>query len=230
LLRPRARGESVGRLFYGAGTAINVTREEAEMANAANEFQANRSGTAVLQLKLSLRGVSKPPVWRRLLVPADMRLSQLHDVIQTAMGWTDTHLHAFTTAYGDYGPPDSELDHRDERKARLKDFLAEPGDRMRYAYDFGDFWEHDIVLEKTLSDPDCRLPACVAGKGACPPEDCGGVWGYADLRDTLANRGSEEHDAMLEWLGLNSADDFDPAAFDVDETNEILSMECVSRR
>ena len=201
------------------------------MANAANECRANRAGSAVLQLKLSLRGVSKPSVWRRLLVRPDTRLSQVHDVIQAAMGWTDTHLHAFSTAYGDYGPPDPELDHRDERKARLADFLAEPGDRIRYAYDFGDFWEHDIVLEKMLEpDPDVRLPACVAGKGACPPEDCGGVWGYADLRDALANPASEEHDAMLEWLGLDSDEDFDPAAFDVEETNEILGMATASRR
>ena len=201
------------------------------MAKAATESEANRVGTAVLQFKLSLCGVSKPPVWRRLLVPADIRLSQVHDVIQAAMGWTDTHLHAFSTAYGDYGPPDPGLDHRDERKARLADFLAEPGDRIRYAYDFGDFWEHDIVLEKSLeSEPDARLPACVAGKGACPPEDCGGVWGYADLRDTLANPASGEHDAMLEWLGLDSADDFDPATFDVDEANEILGMVTAARR
>ncbi|MGZ6565194.1 MAG: plasmid pRiA4b ORF-3 family protein [Solirubrobacteraceae bacterium] len=201
------------------------------MARVASEFQASRAGTAVLQLKLSLRGVSKPPVWRRLLVPSDMRLGQLHNVIQTAMGWTDTHLHAFSTPYGDYGPPDPELDHRDERTARLADFLLQPGDRIRYAYDFGDFWEHDIVLEKTLErDPDAQLPVCVAGKGGCPPEDCGGVWGYADLRATLADPASEEHSAMLEWLGLDSADEFDPAAFDMDETNDVLGMTSASRR
>jgi hypothetical protein len=159
-----------------------------------------------------------------------MRLSQVHDVIQATMGWTDTHLHAFSTAYGDYGPPDPELDHRDERKARLTDFLAEPGDRIRYAYDFGDFLEHDIVLEKKLEpDPGVRLPACVAGKGACPPEDCGGVWRYADLRDTLANPASEEHDAMLEWLALDSAEGR-PSRVRVDETNEILGMASASRR
>lgn len=201
------------------------------MAKVANELQSNRAGTAALQLKLSLRGVSKPPVWRRLLVPADMRLSQLHRVIQTAMGWTDTHLHAFSTASGDYGPPDPELDHRDERKARLSDFLAQPGDRIRYTYDFGDFWEHDIVVEKALaSDLGARLAVCLAGNGACPPEDCGGSWGYADLRDTLADPASEEHYAMLEWLGLDSADEFDPAAFDVEETNEVFGMVPASRR
>lgn len=195
------------------------------MANVASELQSNGAGTAVLQLKLSLRGVSKPSVWRRLLVPAEMRLSQLHRVIQTAMGWTDTHLHAFSTPDGDYGPPDPELDHRDERTARLSDFLTQPGSRIRYTYDFGDFWEHDIVLEKALApDLGTWLPVCLAGKGACPPEDCGGAWGYADLRDTLSDPASEEHDAMLEWLGLNSADEFDPAAFDVEETNEVFGM------
>ncbi len=120
---------------------------------------------------------------------------------------------------------------RKESAARpvLTDFLAEPGDRIRYAYDFGDFLEHDIVLEKMLEpDPGVRLPACVAGKGACPPEDCGGVWGYADLRDTLANPASEEHDAMLEWLGLDGADDFDPAAFALTRPNEILGMATAS--
>lgn len=141
------------------------------MANVASELQSNGAGTAVLQLKLSLRGVSKPSVWRRLLVPAEMRLSQLHRVIQTAMGWTDTHLHAFSTPDGDYGPPDPELDHRDERTARLSDFLTQPGSRIRYTYDFGDFWEHDIVLEKALApDLGTWLPVCLAGKGACPPE------------------------------------------------------------
>ncbi len=201
------------------------------MSKAANELHSNRGGAQVLQLKLSLRGVSKPPVWRRLLVPADMRLSRLHHVIQTAMGWTDTHLHAFSTPYGDYGPPDPELDHHDERKARLGDFLPQPGSRIRYTYDFGDFWEHDIVLEKALPpDPGTRLPVCLAGKGACPPEDCGGAWGYADLRDTLADPASEQHDAMLEWLGLDSSDEFDPAAFDPEETNEVLVRVPASRR
>lgn len=143
----------------------------------AQRASANGS-TSAMQLKLSLRGVSKPPVWRRLLVPADIRLDRLHDVIQTAMGWTDTHLHVFSTAAGDYGIPDPELGFRNERSARLAQFLNRPGDRIRYAYDFGDGWEHEIDLEKRLGhDTGERIPTCLAGKGGCPPEDCGGDGG-----------------------------------------------------
>ena len=196
----------------------------------ARRATANESGS-VLQLKLSLRGVSKPPVWRRLLVPADLRLDRLHDVIQTAMGWTDTHLHVFSTALGDYGVPDPELGFKNERNARLGQLLKQRGDRIRYAYDFGDGWEHDVVLEQRLDpDPEVPIPACLAGKGACPPEDCGGPWGYADLKQTLAEPDHEDHDAMVDWLGLDSADEFDPAACDVDEINEVLGLTLAAKR
>ncbi|MEO8967567.1 MAG: plasmid pRiA4b ORF-3 family protein, partial [Solirubrobacteraceae bacterium] len=102
------------------------------MAVEANRTRANSSGRA-LQLKVSLRGVSKPPVWRRLLVPADTRLDRLHGVVQTAMGWTDTHLQVFSTAVGDFGILDPELGFRDERTVRLSQFFKQPGDRIRYA-------------------------------------------------------------------------------------------------
>lgn len=184
-----------------------------------------------MQLKLSLRGVSKPPVWRRLLVPAEMRLDRLHDVIQTAMGWTDTHLHVFTTAAGDYGIPDPELGFRNERSARVAQFLTQPGDRIRYAYDFGDGWEHDIVLEEWLGrDPGKRIPTCLAGNGASPPEDCGGPWGYASLKEALADPRHEDHENMLDWLGLDSAEEFDPVACDVVEINDVLGVRIAARR
>lgn len=177
----------------------------------------------ILQLKISLVGVSKPPVWRRVLVPATMRLDRLHDVIQAAMGWTDTHLHAFEAGGVDYGPPDPELDHVDERRTAIGDVLREPRDRMRYVYDFGDYWQHDVVVEKVLeTERGARYPICVTGKGRRPPEDCGGVLGYADLRETLADPANEEHADMLDWLGLESAEDFDPTTFDVDEVNAAL--------
>ncbi|MGB0094521.1 MAG: plasmid pRiA4b ORF-3 family protein [Solirubrobacteraceae bacterium] len=113
----------------------------------------------MLQLKPSLHGVSKPPVWRRLLVPADIRLDRLHDVIQTAMGWTDTHLHVFSTAVGDYRVPDPVLGFKNERNAWLGQLLKPRGERIRYAYDFGDGWEHDVVLEQRLDlDPECTSP------------------------------------------------------------------------
>ena len=98
----------------------------------AAEIGRETANGSAMQLKLSLRGVSKPPVWRRLLVPADIRLDRLHDVIQTSMGWTDTHLHVFSTPAGDYGVPDPEIGVRNERDARLGQVLKAPGDHIQY--------------------------------------------------------------------------------------------------
>ncbi len=100
---------------------------------------------------------------------------------------------------------------------------SEKGERIRYTYDFGDDWEHEIVVEKVLvAEPGVRYPVCVAGKGACPPEDCGGVWGYERLREVLADPADEEHGEMLEWLGLQAVAEFDPARFGVEEVNRVL--------
>jgi len=168
--------------------------------------------------------VTKPPVWRRIAVPAGLTLDLLHEVIQEVMGWEDGHMHVFSTPSRDYGMPDSELGYADERKVTLGQVLARPGASMRYTYDFGDDWEHDIVLEKILSPDTATGLSCLAGKGACPPEDCGGAWGYASLKEALADPGHEEHKDLLDWLGLDSAADFDPARFRLDEVNARLSQ------
>jgi Plasmid pRiA4b ORF-3-like protein len=181
-------------------------------------------GDPVFQVKITLDGVADPPVWRRLLVPADIRLDRLHQVIQVAMGWEDYHLHVFSDGRTQYGIPDPELGFRDERKATLRDLAGGEGGRVRYTYDFGDDWKHDVVVEKLLAaEPGMGYPVCVAGAGACPPEDCGGVWGYAHLREILADPADEEHDDMLAWLGLGKAADFDPDRFDVDMANRALT-------
>jgi len=180
-------------------------------------------GDAILQLKISLLGISDPPVWRRLQVPAAIKLDRLHDLVQAAIGWEDCHMHAFSAGGVDYGLPDPELGFRDERRTPLRRLLASPGDRARYTYDFGDDWEHEIRVEKVLSaETGTRYPVCVGGRGRRPPEDCGGAWGYAELRATLADPGHEEHDRMLDWLGLESAAQFDAKEFDVDEVNAAL--------
>lgn len=114
------------------------------------------AGEPILQLKVSLVGASQPPVWRRLVVPATMRLDRLHDVIQAAMGWEDYHLHAFSAGGVDYGPPDPELGHIDERKTRIRDVIGQPKDRMRYIYDFGDHWQHDALGERTAPRRPCN--------------------------------------------------------------------------
>jgi len=178
----------------------------------------------IYQLKITLRDVTHPPVWRRIAVPAGLTLDLLHDVIQEAMGWEDDHMHVFSTPRREYGIPDSDLGHTDERKVTLAEVLTRPGAKMRYTYDFGDDWEHDIVLEKLLPpDPAAEL-SCLAGKGACPPEDCGGAWGYASLKETLADPDHEEHEDLLDWLGLDRAADFDPAQFRLDDVNARLSQ------
>ncbi|HEX5401397.1 MAG TPA: plasmid pRiA4b ORF-3 family protein [Pseudonocardiaceae bacterium] len=175
------------------------------------------------QIKVALRGVTKPPVWRRLEVPADLDLGQLHEVIQVAMGWQDCHLHVFSDGDTEYGLPDPELGHNDERAVHLSQLLAGVRDRLLYTYDFGDDWEHDITLEKILPiDAGAPDVICTGGKGACPPEDCGGVWGYQDLKATLADPNAEEHESMLEWLGLDSPGDFDPHAFSAEDANRRL--------
>jgi hypothetical protein len=182
----------------------------------------------VYQIKVTLRD-SKPPIWRRLLVPGEVRLSQLHKILQVAMGWQNSHLHQFVAGErrGDetfYGVPDpdfNDLEVKDERRVRLRDIAPEAGAKFFYEYDFGDGWEHVLLVEKILPpDPSVRYPVCVKGKRACPPEDCGGVWGYADLLEALADPKHEQHQELRDWIG----DDFDPEAFDLDSVNRQLQQ------
>ena len=174
----------------------------------------------VYQLKVTLRG-TKPPVWRRLLVPASMKLSKLHDVLQVAMGWTDSHMHMFRVGDLNYGvpSPDDWDEVLDERKATVGQALPRAKSKLVYEYDFGDSWEHEVLVEKVLdAEPGVAYPVCVAGKRACPPEDCGGVWGYAEFLEAIRDPEHPEHDGMLEWVG----GDFDPEDFDLDDVNAAL--------
>jgi hypothetical protein len=176
----------------------------------------------VYQLKVSLLG-AKPPIWRRLEVPADTSLAGLHDIVQTAFGWEDSHMHVFETAYGDFGVADRELGHRAEAPVTLAQVAPGAGDRLRYTYDFGDDWRHEITVEKVLDRQPGPYPRCTGGRRAAPPEDCGGIWGYAELVDVLADPDHSEHEDRLEWLGLDSAADFDPAHFAPAEITRALT-------
>lgn len=174
----------------------------------------------VYQLKVTLDGL-KPPVWRRLLVNAAMSLADLHDVIQAAMGWTDSHLHMFTVNGESYGVPhpDDFEDVLDESRITLERVAPSAKAKFRYDYDFGDSWQHSVVVEEVLEpDPAVSYPYCVKGVRNCPPEDCGGVWGYADLVAAIADPKNPEHADLLEWAG----GEFDPEAFDLDEVNALL--------
>jgi hypothetical protein len=176
----------------------------------------------IYQIKVGLRG-AKPPIWRRLLVPADVSLARLHDIIQVAFGWDGGHLHAFETPYGDFGHADPELGHRSEGPVTLEQVAPQAKDKIQYTYDFGDGWAHDIVVEKVLDrDSTLTYPRCTGGRRAAPPDDCGGIWGYQELIEIIADPRHPEHTERLAWLGLDDPRQFDPAAFDVDEVNELL--------
>jgi hypothetical protein len=179
----------------------------------------------IYQIKVTLRG-TKPPIWRRLLVPSSLTLAQLHDVLQTAMGWTGGHMHEFRAGDRRFGTPDPEdlgmgsSYVENERTIRLSKVLWRSSAKVIYTYDFGDNWEHAVVLEKILPLlPDLRYPTCIDGKLACPPEDCGGIPGYYNLIEAIADPGHERHEEISEWM----SDDFDPQAFSVDDVNRMLS-------
>jgi Plasmid pRiA4b ORF-3-like protein len=183
-----------------------------------------KSGPAapIYQVKVGLRG-AKPPIWRRLEVPADTSLADLHNIIQVAFGWENSHLHVFETAYGTFGVADRELGHRAEAPVTLEQVAPGTGDRLQYTYDFGDDWTHEIVVEKVLDRQPVAYPRCIGGRRAAPPEDCGGIWGYAELVELLGDPGHPEHGDRLEWLGLDSAADFQPAQFDPAEITRRLT-------
>lgn len=162
----------------------------------------------------------KPAVWRRIEVPGKLTLRRLHDLIQMAFDWTDSHLHGFNIDDVIYGPGDQDpfgfgTEELDERKYRLS-AVAGAGSRFTYTYDFGDDWIHAIKVEKVVPpEPGVQYPRCTAGKNAAPPEDCGGPWGYADMLRALKDPNHPERESLLEWTG----DDFDPKAFDIEELN-----------
>jgi hypothetical protein len=171
-------------------------------------------------LKVTLIG-TKPPIWRRVEVPADISLEQLHHIVQIAMGWTNSHLHLFERERVTYCPPDPDIDHPyvDERTTRLGDVLRKPKDRMKYEYDFGDGWLHHVVLERVTATASLVPARVVKAQGACPPEDVGGVHGFARFMEIMADPQHEAHADMLDWHGRT----FDPEAYDIADVNAQLS-------
>ena len=172
----------------------------------------------VYQFKITLKGI-KPPIWRRIQTK-DCTLDQLHEHIQTAMGWTNSHLHQFEIEGEPYGDPtlmeDDFEEMEDSTATKLGDIVPEGTRRFRfmYEYDFGDSWEHEILFEGCLAaEKGVRYPLCVEGQRACPPEDVGGVYGYAEYLEAMANPKHERHEEFREWGGR-----FDPEKFDAQAT------------
>ena len=185
------------------------------------------------RVRLDLHG-AKPPVWRRLELPGDLTLPRVHDVIQAAMGWTNSHLHRFRTGSDHRSPTfvtsfdvEEGEDGTLEDDVRLDQLVAEKGDELWYEYDFGHGWDHRLVVEGVLDEPPTTA-RCVIGRMACPPEDCGGIGGYEELAAWVR---SGYDDALLpgvfddaaharDWLPI----DWHPDQFDVEEVNAALAV------
>ena len=170
-----------------------------------------RAPQEAVRLKVTLKGL-KPPVWRRLVAEDTITLGELHMAVQAAMGWENSHLHLFLVEGAQVGDPRQLDEVEDEARLTVGELAARGVRSFGYVYDMGDDWEHAIAIEGSGPlEPGRAYPACTAGKGACPPEDSGGPWGFADLLAAVADPADERHAEVSEWLG-----EFDPAEFSVE--------------
>jgi hypothetical protein len=174
----------------------------------------------IYDLEVALIG-PKPRIWRRVRVTDDASLQTLHSILQATMGWMNSHLYQFEIAERHFSDPDPTVDDEmeDARRVRLRDLPLREGSRFSYVYDFGDWWEHDIVVEAIAPmAADERVPCCTAGSRACPPEDVGGIPGYEEFLAALRNPRHPEHAALSEWAPPG----FDPEAFDLAQIDRLL--------
>ncbi len=184
---------------------------------------APKTGAVIYQFKITLLDI-KPAIWRRIQVP-DCTLADLHEYIQAAFGWWNYHLHQFLIDGERYGPPapddmDFGLEMMDETDVPLGQLIPRSGRKSRwiYEYDFGDGWRHEVVFEGFPPvDPKAKFPICVEGARACPPEDCGGPWGYAEYLAAITDLQHERHEELLAWRGP-----FDPEAFDAQQATRAM--------
>lgn len=180
-------------------------------------------GVPLYQLKITLKW-SKPPIWRRVVARADMPLDRLHWLMQMVMGWTDSHLHQFVVGRTCYGQPDGEFagmasETLNEKRFTVADLAPAAKSKFIYEYDFGDGWQHEVKVEKILpADATFKHPLCLGGEKACPPEDCGGMGGYYNLLEALADPKHPEHEDMKEWIG----GELDAESFDLNKVNAAL--------
>lgn len=188
----------------------------------------------ILRFKITLKDI-KPPIWRRIEIPANATFWELHVAIQDAMGWLDGHLHEFEVL--DQSGEELRIGIPDDEgwcepatipgwKRKLSPVFRRPGDKALYTYDFGDAWEHTLTLESIeAARPGMTYPVCLAGRRRCPPEDCGGAWEYQRLLEVLADPKHEEHSALLEWVGGQfDAEEFLPAAVVFDDPKQRLEF------
>ncbi len=188
--------------------------------------------TKLIQMKIELAEIS-PTIWRRFIVDSSITLDDLHDVVQTVMGWDNAHLYSFEIMHQTYLSPDADdedsdfgdAEQGDTTKVKLSQLPLKKKSKLHYTYDFGDSWEHVITVEDIVpATENSMAPICLEGQRACPPEDCGSVPGYEDIVDALKNPKSKEAQETLEWLG-----EYDPDEFDVKEINSALRPKKIKR-
>ncbi len=162
----------------------------------------------IYQFKITLKGI-KPKIWRQIQIPGNYSFYNFHIAIQEAMGWFDCHLHQFEMINPRYGEMEP-LDESKENKAIISKYFSLSNKKANYEYDFGDSWEHTILLEKIFPiEKGSKYPKCIAGERACPPEDCGGVWGYEELLEAIKNPDDSKYQDLRDWID----DDFEPELF-----------------
>ncbi|MDR3245584.1 MAG: plasmid pRiA4b ORF-3 family protein [Prevotellaceae bacterium] len=184
----------------------------------------------ILQFKIQIEDITKPPVWRKVLVPETFTFHRFHNVIQAAFGWTNSHFYHFSDrGYGSgeiIGIPsdDDWMPVTDSNTKKLKDVFSKEGKRYTYIYDLGDDWVHKIILEKIIKEKGTKA-TCIDGKGACPPENCGGVWGYEEMKEVLVNKpDSEQAEELRDWLGLGEDETLDTNTFDLQLANTLVEQ------
>lgn len=187
-----------------------------------------------LQFKVQIKGITKPPVWRKISVPDKFTFFQLHIAIQASFGWENAHMFQFkeneyrnNTVIGipyddDFYDDDFASRIQDASKVKISTAFQEVGQKLLYEYDFGDGWIHELTLE-AIDDKKDKNVVCLSGKGACPPEDCGGDWGYEDMKEIFKmSPDSEQAQNLRDWLGLEEGENWDSAVFDINEVNALL--------
>ena len=180
----------------------------------------------VYVIKITLLG-TRPPVWRRILVDRDVTLRQFHLILQAVMGWEDSHLHQF--GLPKQGKRSSQPGFGtkivNEARTTIGDVIGVPGERLLYEYDFGDGWQHELLLEEVLLGDEPFQQMCVAGERCCPPEDCGGPQRFAELLEAVADADHPDHEDVCAWLG-----DFAPESFSKEEINRRLARRRSGRK